>query len=210
MRREPFSFAPLGALLLGASVTVALGACGSRSPLDTEATNVSTSDAAADEGRPSSADATAPEAAKPPVDAGRDATASAISCGTCVLTTCGSKILGCLQSEPCRAVFQCVTTTCLASGGDVDPICLFQCAKDDPAGALGVLAVFDCITKDCGADCGALLGGLGGIPGGGKQGASGKAGNHEAEGAESETLREILSPWPALFSRDPRLTERAR
>lgn len=184
---------------------VVLGGCGSRGPLD-EATNVVLD--AAPEAEPELIDAGV-EAEAPARDAGREG--GPVACGVCVLTTCGDKILACIQSEGCRAVFQCVASTCLGgngggNGGGLNPVCLFQCAGEDPAGALAVLGVFQCITGECGADCGSLLGGLGGLGGaggnGGNGGNGGKAGNGKGM---PEGLQEIFSPWPELFTPVPDL-----
>ncbi|MBX3206122.1 MAG: hypothetical protein KF764_13715 [Labilithrix sp.] len=203
MRREPSSLARLiaGLFVAGASAMVALGGCGSRGPLD-EATNVTLD--AAPEAEPAPVDA-APDADPPVRDAGREA--GPVACGICVLTTCGDTILSCIQSEGCRAVFQCVASTCLGGGGGLDPLCLFQCAGQDPTGALGVLSVFQCITGQCGADCGSLLGGLGGLGGGGSSsgGSSGggsSSGGNGGKGAP-EAFHELFSPWPELFSPAP-------
>ncbi|MBX3212261.1 MAG: hypothetical protein KF850_09535 [Labilithrix sp.] len=202
MRREPSSLARLvlGSFLAGATALVAGGGCGSRGPLD-EATNVTLD--AAPEAEPAPLDA-APEA-EPPRDAGREA--GPVACGICVIRTCGDTILSCIQSESCRAVFQCVASTCLGGGGGLDPMCLFQCAGQDPAGALGVLSVFQCITGQCGADCGSLLGGLGGLggsSGGGSSGGGSSGGGSSGNGAPAELSPEafeaLFSPWPELFT----------
>jgi len=210
MRRQP-SFARLaaGPLLAGAgAVTAALGGCGSRGPLD-DATNVTLD--AAPEAEPTVEASIVEEAAAPQAtDAGRR-DAGPVACGLCVISTCGDMILSCIQSEACRAVFQCVATTCLAGGGSgggggLDPVCLFQCAGQDPSGALGVLSVFQCITGECGADCGSVLGGLGGGLGGDK----GPGGGGKGPGGDGapESLRELFSPWPELFTPATGITPR--
>src|SRR5690606_8726684 len=89
------------------------------------------------------------------------------ACGICILSTCAPAITSCLEAASCRAVFECVTTTCLGIGGspdaeagsgpDLDPVCLLGCAARDPAGALQVLGVLGCLTGDCGPACGPLL-----------------------------------------------------
>ena len=197
MRREPSSLSRVaaGLFVACASTLVALGGCGSRGPLD-EATNVVLD--AAPEAEPEPIDAGV-EAEAPVRDASREA--GPVACGICVLTTCGDKILACIQSDSCRAVFQCVSTTCLGgSGGGLNPLCLFQCAGADPAGALAVLGVFQCITGECGADCGSLLGGLGGLGGGSSGGNGGNGGNGKGM---PEGFHEIFSPWPELFTPVP-------
>jgi hypothetical protein len=210
MRREPSSLLRLvpGLLLAGAAAAAALGGCGSRGPLD-EATNV-VADAAPEAAPPIEA---GPEAAPPVADAGREA--GPVACGLCVATTCGDEILACIQSAECRAVLQCVGTTCLGGGGGgnggggLNPLCLFQCAGNDPSGALGVLSIFQCVTGKCGEDCSSLLGGLGGLGGGGGGGGGkggGKGGNgggDNGNGSSPEAFRELFSPWPELFSTAP-------
>ncbi len=179
---------------------VVLGGCGSRGPLD-EATNVVVD--AGPEAEAELIDA-AVEAETPVHDGGREG--GPVACGVCVLTTCGDQILACIQSDSCRAVFQCVATTCLGGngGGGLNPACLFQCAGEDPAGALAVLGVFQCITGECGADCGSVLGGLGGLPGSGGNGGKGGNGGNGGKGKEMpDGIREIFSPWPELFTPVP-------
>jgi hypothetical protein len=176
----------------------ALGGCGSRGPLD-EATSV-TLDATPE--AEVVVDAASTEADAPAPDAGRR-DAGPVACGLCVISSCGDVILSCIQSDACRGVFQCVATECLAGGGGggggVNPLCLFQCAGDDPSGALGVLSVFQCVTGQCGDVCSSLLGGLGGLPGlpgGGGGGGGGGDGVPEAPDA----FRELFSPWPELLT----------
>ena len=201
MRREPSSLPRLvaGLVFAGAAATAALGGCGSRGPLD-EATSV-TLDAAPEaeaivDATVEETDALTPDAAR------RDA--GPVACGLCVIGSCGDMLLSCIQSEGCRGVFQCVATECLAGGGGVNPLCLFQCAGDDPAGALAVLSVFQCVTGQCGDVCSSLLGGLGGLPGGGGGGVGGGGGGGGGGGdglpAAPEAFRELFSPWPELLT----------
>lgn len=191
MRRQPCSLPRMLTCLFlaGAFATVALVGCGSRGPLDDDATSV-TLDAAVDS--EPIVDAATEDGLS---DAGRRRDAGPVACGMCVISTCGDMILSCLQSAACRSVFQCVATNCLGGGGGggggggLSPLCMFECAGDDPSGALGVRSIFRCITGPCGADCGSVLGGLGG-GGGGRGGAKGLPG----------AFREIFSPWPELSS----------
>lgn len=184
------------------SLAASIGGCGSRGPLD-DSPFVTGSDA-------SIATDAGPESSQ--VDAALDASAvdagggSAVACGICVISTCGSTILSCVQDEACRAVFQCVATTCLgggSGGGGLDSTCLFKCAGNDPAGALGVLSTFQCLTGDCGTDCRSVLDGLGrllpggSVPGGGGPGGGGR---DERESVDPRAFAEVFAPWPELFS----------
>jgi hypothetical protein len=185
MRRELSSLTRLffAGLFLLAPVTVALGGCGARGPLDADdlATNV-TADAGTDPSNSASGDAgpdapTSSPGTEPP-DAGHDA--SVLQCGACVATSCGSKILACVQSAGCRAAVQCVVTKCLK--GSVDPVCLFGCGGSDPSAALAALDIFQCVTGSCGGDCSSVLGRLGGLGGG------------KALPETRQSLEEVLSP----------------
>jgi hypothetical protein len=139
-------------------ITAVVLGCGSRGPLDDYAYPVVMD--AGDDG--ASLDAGPPEAAAP-VDAGREA--GPLDCGLCAIRSCGSTVLECVQSPPCRSVLQCAATTCFSGG--LDTQCIFQCATDDPQGALGMLAIIQCVTSKCGSDCTSVIGGLGGLGGGG-------------------------------------------
>lgn len=176
-----------------------LSGCGSRGPLDdTPAATLADASPPIVDG---AVDTDAGDDAAAPEDASREA--STVACGACVLTTCGQTIFACLQDEACRTVFQCVATTCLAGGDGANPTCIFGCASGNPAGALGVLGVFQCVSRDCGGDCGPLLAGLGNLPGGG----SGFSSADERASAatprvpvDREAFAEVFSRWPALLT----------
>jgi len=152
-----------------------LGACGSRGPLDdgiTTSTDSGIQDAALDQ------QVVVDSALPPVVDSGFDAGTGLIQCGTCVAQQCGGTVTACLADASCRAVFQCVATTCFGlgglggeggggGGGGINPSCLLGCTGSGGSGVGEALGVFQCITGDCGNACGGLLGGLGGLGGGG-------------------------------------------
>jgi len=188
----------LGTLLIVAvPLLLASNACGSRGPLlDDEF-----ADAAADA---DTVDA-APEAATivdaSPVDAGRDSGGgSIIDCGACLITQCSPAIIQCVGSQPCVQAFQCVIQDCLGgSSGGFNPLCLLKCASGDPQGALQVLQVFQCVTGQCGSDCTALLGGLGGLGGGlGGGGGGKKDAGMKAKSDQQRAFGQAFSPWPEL------------
>ncbi|MDB4944971.1 MAG: hypothetical protein JWP97_4505 [Labilithrix sp.] len=168
--------------LLTLSLRAAVGgftllvACGSRGPLDDDGPVVSTLDSgalpadAADAGElPSDAatpedgaghDGGGPDGGK--TDGGHDAGAEGgtiVDCGSCLVGSCGTQILACVQSPSCRTTLQCVASTCL-SGGTPNLGCVLGCAAGDLAGALQIFQVFQCATGTCGSDCGAVLGSL--------------------------------------------------
>lgn len=149
------------------------------------------------EAAPTTEDAASPAIDEAPRDAGP------VACGLCVISSCGDTILSCLQSDGCRGVFQCVATDCLASGG-LDPLCLFQCAGDDPTGVRDALSVFQCVTGSCGDVCSTLLGRLGGL---GDQGGREDRGDRGGDDGAPDALRELFAPWPALLSRPPTATD---
>lgn len=193
MRREPPSFGRVafGGVLLAATVTLGLVGCGSRGPLEADglATNLTPPpDAASDDA------AVPPDGATPRADAGP--IQSAIACGGCVISTCREPITACLQDEACRSTFQCVVTTCLAGGSGMDPACLFKCASTAPGGAIGALAVFQCLTGSCGADCGPVLEGLGGLLGGA---GGGRLSGAREQQVSIDAFRTVMAPWPDLM-----------
>jgi hypothetical protein len=145
-----FSWRAIGSCVVA---TLLLLACGSRGPLDDEPV-VAPEDAAAPDVR-TTPDADVPDASIPPE-------AGIASCAACVFTTCSPRILTCFESPACRAVFQCIVTTCLGGGG-IQSSCLLGCGARDPAGALQVLGILQCLTGDCASTCGPLLGNLGGF-----------------------------------------------
>jgi hypothetical protein len=231
MRRELPSLPRLafGAGLLAMTVTLALGGCGARGPLDADdlATNVTANPDAADPQGSGVGSGGGPDAGPgggPGGNPGRPGGPGAggpggpdgggiggiIACGTCVAKSCQAPILSCLQSTACRTAFQCVASKCLTSGTP-NPACLLGCASGDPSGALGVISILTCLTTSC-PDCTSVLtGGLGG--GGGRGGRGGRGGGRPGgleampdEGAltPEEALRAVTSPWPALMSRDDR------
>lgn len=139
--------------------------CGSRGPLDDTPLITPTPEAS------TSADV-ATELPPPTGSSGSDA-GGIIACGQCLFGTCGPALQSCLESEACRAVFQCVTTDCIPDGGgSPSQSCILKCAGADPQGALQVFALFQCVTGECGTKCEDLLsGGLGGLgPGGQRDG----------------------------------------
>jgi hypothetical protein len=124
----------------------------------------------------------------------------------CLVGQCSPAILACIQSPGCISAFQCVVTDCLGGGGGgggaggVNPLCLFKCAQGDPAGALQVLQIFQCVTGKCGTDCSSVLGGLlgGGLPGGGGGGGTKTdAGKNLMSPAQQQFTR-AFSAWPEL------------
>ena len=166
------SFATVVFVVIPVSFGVLVVACGSRGPLDDDGPLVSTTtDAAGNTDAPSAPDADDTDAASDAMsgrdgraDAGSDG-GSVIACGSCVITSCGSSILMCLEDTGCRTTLQCVTTTCLSSGSP-DLACVVGCAAGDLSGALQIFQVFQCVTGTCGSDCGSVLGGLlGGLGG---------------------------------------------
>ena len=161
---------PRSSFVIAFSAVVLVVACGARGPLDDDGPLVS-ADAATTDGPTSLTDADLPDASidGPSLrDAEPDAASeggSIIDCGQCVIGTCGTSILMCLQSTGCRTTLQCVATTCL-SGGTPDLACVVGCAAGDLSGALEIFQVFQCVTGTCGSDCGSVLGGLlGGLGG---------------------------------------------
>lgn len=216
MRRELPSLPRLvfGASVVLGVVTAGLAGCGSRGPLDLDDPNgTGTGAKVPDAGSPSDSPPDAqvpvddasvppptPDAAPPKADAGPIQTV--IECGSCVAKSCGDKILACIASESCRGTFQCVASTCLASGSGVNIGCLLGCAGKDPAGALAVLDVFTCLTATCGSDCGSildLLGKLGGL--GGNKNLTADPGADEQVISEA-AFRAVTSRWPELLSHD--------
>lgn len=195
-----------GATTFGLACVVFASACGSRGPLDDELFfDASAADVA-------SADVVVPTEDAAPVDAGRDAPPSPIECGICLVGQCSQNIIGCVTDPGCREAFQCVITDCAGigggggggGGGGFDPACLLKCAAADPAGALQVLQIFQCVTGKCGDDCGPLLGGLlggglggGGFPGGGG-GSSGSSGGGKQYTPAQRQFAKAFSHWPEL------------
>jgi hypothetical protein len=155
----------------------AMAACGSRGPLDFDVA-ITSADASSDVVAVDAAgEAAAADAAR---DARAEAGPSLAQCGSCVAQQCGASILACVQNPGCQRIFQCVAQQCLSSGTP-SPSCLVQCAGGDLRAAAQVLAIYTCITSSCGADCTAVLGGLGGgFPGGGGGGRDSGGGRRDA------------------------------
>lgn len=206
MRRVPAT-SPLVRLIAGAlgvgAILAAAPSCGSRGPLDDEASSAG-ADASADvNGGGASVDgsSTTPvtDASKPdasPADAGKEG-GTIIDCAQCLVQECQSSIVACVQSASCRQTFQCVITDCL-SGGSPNPACLLQCASGDPKGALQVFQVFQCVTGTCGPDCSTLLGTiLGALGGGAKDAGAPKA---DAGKKPIPKIAAAFSAWPELYT----------
>lgn len=167
-KRSVLSIAISGAMVSGIVITTA--ACGARGPLDTPDYFFANTDAS-DEA--STAEGGSTDGASDAIaltdaranDSGVDA-ANPINCAVCVGQSCSNQIIACVTSQSCLGTLNCVFSKCL-SGGSVNPVCAFGCAGEGgPTGLLDVLAVFQCITMSCGADCNSLIGGLGGGLGG--------------------------------------------
>jgi hypothetical protein len=172
-RRSALSIARIpgvSLVIIGGVVAAGLtSACGARGPLDAPDYFGNQSADGGDEGSTSeggNGDAAADAAADArPGDAGGDVS-NPINCAVCVGQSCSNQILACVTSQSCLGTLQCVFSKCL-TGGSVNTACAFGCAGEaGPQGLLDVLAVFQCITTSCGADCNSLLGGLGGGLGG--------------------------------------------
>ena len=181
-----------GIVLVSSVALVALvGACGARGPLD---------DAAPLDGDAGAGDVLAPDvlvpdpdASPPPQDVSPDPRpggGNVLSCGTCLVGQCSQGILKCVQTPSCQKTLQCAANKCL-SGGAPDLSCFFKCAAGDPSGALQIIQIFMCVTGKCGADCNAVLGGLGGGGGGNKK----DAGRAQAAHPFAQAL---YSQWPEL------------
>jgi hypothetical protein len=168
-------------------------ACGSRGPLDD--TPELADAGAADVVTTDVVEEPAPVVDAGPPDAPREA--GILQCGTCLVGTCSTEILGCIQSAPCRDTLLCVVQDC---GGKVDLACLGKCATDTAA-TLKIFSIFQCVTKDCGPECGDLLGGLlgGGLPGGG--GGGGKDGKDGKDGKAMTPIARAFASFPELASR---------
>lgn len=198
-----FTFRLVAASASVAALLAAAPSCGSRGPLDDGPVADTSADASADvTSGGASVDASAPPASDASasvdaraVDAGKDG-GTIIDCAECLVDQCQNTILQCVQSAACRQTFQCVFTECL-SGGAPNANCLLDCAAGDPAGALQVLQVFQCVTGTCGEDCstllGAVLGGLGGGGGGAKD--AGKPGKKPIP-----KIAGAFSRWPELMT----------
>ncbi len=144
-------------------------ACGARGPLDAPDYLYGAGADGSDEGSTAEGgnitDGAGLTDAKSSTDAGVDA-ANPINCAICVGQACSNQIIACVTSQSCIGTLQCVFSKCL-SGGSVNPVCAFGCSGEaGPSGLLEVLAVFQCITMSCGADCNSVIGGLGGGLGG--------------------------------------------
>ncbi len=149
-------------------------ACGARGPLDAPDYFFANADGgdegSTSEGGGGGADAAGIVDGSKKADASVDA-ANPINCAICVGQSCSNQIIACVTSQSCLGTLNCVFSKCL-TGGSVNPVCAFGCAGEaGPQGLLEVLAVFQCITMSCGADCNSLIGGLGGGLGGGKMAA---------------------------------------
>lgn len=173
-------------LLAGLSVALVVGAaCGSRGPLDD--TPIGALDAGAD-----TLAADMDGAAEIP-DATADVRqAGIVQCGACLVNQCSDDVLGCVQSAGCRATLQCVLQQCLAGAGGLDLSCMTKCGSSDPAGALKVLQIVQCVIKDCGPECTSLLGALLGGAGGG-----GGGGGRRDEGRLPPIIK-AFSAWPEI------------
>ena len=95
-----------------------------------------------------------------------------VACGACVAQSCGQELLTCVASAGCRAVLQCVATTCV-SGGLPDPSCLAGCSSDSAAAQSDAVASLVCIVTSCGSECTSVIAGLAGGGAGGGGGGSG-------------------------------------
>jgi hypothetical protein len=153
-----------------------LVACGARGPLDITVVEIVEGpeggvdvavEAAADAAEAGDADSAADVA---PETQGFDG-GPLVNCGSCVLQSCGTQLLSCIESTPCLTALQCVATTCL-SGGVPDPTCVEGCANGDATVLGDLLGAFACIVGTCGSQCTSVLGGLSGA-GGGSGGGSG-------------------------------------
>lgn len=194
-----------GAVALAVTTTALAAACGSRGPLDDEpvadasVADVQSADVSVEAEPP-------PVDASKPLDAGRES-GTIIDCGVCLIGQCSPAILACIQSPGCISAFQCVVTDCLGAGGGgaggVNPLCLFKCAQGDPAGALQVLQIFQCVTGECGADCSSVLGGLlgGGLPGGGGFPGGGGGGGTKKDAGTKDGGKNLMSPAQQSFAR---------
>jgi hypothetical protein len=174
--------ARLGAcLVLGAALAALAPACGARGPLDDTIVYVTDSGETPDaETDGQTRDAPVDAAPDVVVDAGHDATI--IDCASCIFNSCSTEIAACITSPPCQQTVQCIATTCGGGTGGLDPSCLFKCASGSAQGGLQVLQIFQCITGTCGADCTALLAGLGGLGGGGGGGGRDGGGGGRRDG----------------------------
>ena len=196
-------------LVLAGTAAGLFAACGSRSTLDGDGSNAAD---AGDLDVAVTADAQDAAAADAGIDVNRDTGVDArpgtpIDCAICVAQSCGAPILACVTNPSCAATFQCVATTCLA-GGKLDPACLIKCASGDPAGALQIFQIFQCLTTKCGPDCQSVLGLLGGGGGPGTDAGKKPAAPPTPGGADGDQAREdflvVFSRWPELVSRaDP-------
>jgi hypothetical protein len=219
-------FSPAVRLAFGSAfgTAFALGAlaCGGRSPLDDEATNVTadggtgtpgsgntpgsppTGTSRSDGGPGSTGPGRPGNPGDPSSDGGiigvtTDAGSSPVACATCVVSSCQKPILGCVEDTACRAVFQCLATKCLGTGG-VDIGCALTCASGDPSGLASALGVFTCVTGDCGSTCSSVLGQVGGAGAGGIKSPLLSSPEALTSEARASSLRAVLSPWPELMS----------
>jgi hypothetical protein len=177
-RRSPRSLVAITGLpfLFGIAAVVCV-ACGARGPLDVPDIVYVTADAGdADDTADGSANGSQDGAldAIGPKDAGGDV-ANPINCALCVGQSCSNQILACVTNQACLQTLNCVFGTCL-KGGSVSPACALGCSGEaGPQGILDVLAILQCVTMSCGADCQSVLAGLGaGLGGGGGAGGAGK------------------------------------
>jgi hypothetical protein len=173
-------FSSLAALV--ASISFVCVACGSRGPLDEPEFVDVTSDSGAPEGGTGDGGGLGADASDGgmSVDASRDAN-TPIDCAVCIGQSCSNTILACVTSLSCLSTVQCVFGGCL-SNGQVNPSCALGCTGDSgPSGLLDVLAILECVTQACGANCDSLLAGLGaGLGGGGGGGGGGFGGGDPA------------------------------
>jgi hypothetical protein len=70
-------------------------------------------------------------------------------CLTCAFGFCSFEFTTCLSSTACTDGLRCVVTTCTNS---TDTACAFGCFTD-PAGASEALALWSCLSGNCGEDC---------------------------------------------------------
>ena len=182
-------------------------ACGARGPLDAPDLVYGASADGSDEGSTAEggtgADAAGLTDAKTSTDAGGDV-ANPINCAVCVGQTCSNQLIACVTSQSCLGTLQCVFSKCL-TGGSVNPVCAFGCSGEaGPQGLLDVLAVFQCITMSCGADCSSVIGGLGGGLGGGMAGGKipapfqNPAAEARATAATRRAAREAFAGFPEM------------
>lgn len=95
-------------------------------------------------------------------------------CANCLQVQCGDEINACYNDASCWGGIQCAIPKCFLGGGggaggsggggagQINFTCLLDCFDNKMSSLMEALAMFQCITQTCGADCG-----LGGFAGGG-------------------------------------------